>query len=155
MHVALFKAAFVVLAVLVGGAWAQKAAPDVSPASGLQAMLEQRERAVWEAFKTRNRKAFTALVTRDYTAALVDGKGHRDLPAVLAAMKEITIHNYSLNDFKLTRLGPEAALLRYNAVANVAIGNDPPAEGKLAVSDLWVKRGGHWRSLYYQETEVK
>ena len=28
-------------------------------------------------------------------------------------------------------------------------------DSKLAVGDIWVKRGEHWQSLHYQETETR
>jgi hypothetical protein len=52
------------------------------------------------------------------------------------------------------KLGWEAVLLRYTASANYNIGTQA-FSGKLAVSDIWVKRGGQWKSLRYQETEMK
>jgi hypothetical protein len=51
-------------------------------------------------------------------------------------------------------LGPSAALLRYNASAKYSIGTQQ-FSGRLAVGDIWVKRGDHWKSIRYQETEMK
>jgi hypothetical protein len=122
--------------------------------SVLQTVLEQREKQGWEAFKSKDRNGFSAIVTEDYTAVIADGNGERDLQGTLDSMKEITINSYTLSEFKLTSLGSNAALLRYQASANYTIGTQP-ISGKLAVSDIWVKRGGQWKSLRYQETEMK
>jgi len=122
--------------------------------SDLQTALEQREKQGWEAFKNKDKTAFAAIVTDDYTAVIADGSGERDLTGTLDAMKEITINSYTLSDFKLTWIGSNAALLHYRASANYTIGNQT-ISGKLAVGDIWVKRGGQWKSLRYHETEMK
>lgn len=122
--------------------------------SALQTMLERRETEGWEAFKNKDRDAFSAIAMDDYTAVIADGNGERDLKGTLDSMKEITITSYTLSDFKLTAIGANAALLRYKASASYSIGTQP-ISGKLAVSDIWVKRGSQWKSLRYQETEMK
>ena len=138
-------------------AQAQSAAPAGkagSRDSALQAMLERHEKQGWEAFKNKDRDGFSAIATDDYTAVIADGNGERDLKGTLDSMKEITINSYTLSDFKLTSMGANAALLRYKASASYTIGTQP-ISGKLAVSDIWVKRGSQWKSLRYQETEMK
>ena len=122
--------------------------------SALQSTLEQRETQGWESFKNKDRNGFAAIVAGDYTAVLADGNGERDLQGTLDSMKEITINSYRLSEFKLTSLSSNAALLRYQASANYTIGTQP-ISGKLAVSDIWVKRGSQWKSVRYQETEMK
>lgn len=139
-------------------AQAQSAAASAGKAgsrdSGLQATLERREKQGWEAFKNKDRNGFTAIATDDYTAVIADGNGERDLKGTLDSTKEITINSYTLGDFRLTMIGSNAALLRYTAAASYTIGTQP-ISGKLAVSDIWVKRGTQWKSLRYQETEMK
>ena len=130
---------------------AGKAAPD---RSGLQTALEQREKQGWEAFKNKDKKAFSAIATDDYTAVIADGNGERDLTGTLDSMRDITINSFTLSDFRMTSIGNDAALLSYKASANYTIGTQT-ISGKLAVSDIWVKRDGEWRSLHYHETEVK
>jgi hypothetical protein len=120
----------------------------------LLATLEQREKQGWEAYKTKDKKAFSEIATDDYTAVIADGNGERDLKGTLDSMSEITITAYSLSDFKLAKLGSDAVLLRYKATANYTIGTQAIA-GKLAVSDIWLRRDGQWKSLRYQETEMK
>jgi hypothetical protein len=126
-----------------------------SAGGALQATLEQRERAGWEAYKNKDAKAFTALCSPDYTSGLADGQGRHDLKATLDAMNSITLHRYELSNFRITPLGPNVALVTYDAQVNMAIGSGAPQDGKLYVSDLYVKRGGQWKALHYQETDVK
>ena len=126
-----------------------------SAPSSLQSVLEQREKAVWETFKNKDRKAFADLIADDYTGVFADGQGEHEGQRALGAMNQINIRRYSLGDFKLSPLGENAALLRYTASANFALSNGSGQDAKLAVGDIWVKRGAHWQSLRYQETEMK
>jgi hypothetical protein len=123
--------------------------------SNLQSLLEQREKAVWEAFKNKDRWAFADLITDDYTGVFADGQGERDRQSASGSMSQITVRGYSLSDFKLSRLGANAALLRYTASANFSLGDGSGRDSRLAVGDIWVKRGEQWQSLRYQETEMK
>jgi hypothetical protein len=151
--------ALVLAIMLATASWlaaqdAEKKSAALSAAS-LQTVLEQREKASWDAYKNKDRKAYEALLSDDFTAVLADGKGEHSRQAVIDSMNEITIHSYTLSDFKITRLGPDVALLRYTAATNVTFGGGKPMDAKLAVGDIWVRRGGVWKSLRYQETEVK
>ncbi len=126
-----------------------------SAGTGLQATLEKLERAGWDAYKNKDKKAFADLLTDDYTAGLADGKGGRDKQSTVNSVDEITLHRYSLSNFKLTKVSGDAALLTYDAEMNLSIGKGKPEDAKIYVGDLWVKRGGQWKSLHYQETERK
>jgi hypothetical protein len=102
----------------------------------------------------KDRNGLSAIATDDYTAVIADENGERDLKGTLDSMKEITIKSCTLSDFKLTSMGTHAAPLRYKASASYTIGTQP-ISGRLAVSDIWVKCGSQWKSLRYQETEMK
>ena len=121
---------------------------------GLQATLERLEEQIWETFKNNDKKGFSALETDDYTAVYADGNGDRDLQGAVDSMKNITIISYSLSNFKLTPICSNVVLLRYQAAASYTVGAQA-FSGKLAVSDIWVKRGGQWKSFHYHETEMK
>jgi hypothetical protein len=153
-RIVLFAVWCVTVAVVAQAQSAASAGKAGSRDSALQSMLERREKQGWEAFKNKDRNGFSAIAADDYTAVIADGNGERDLNGTLDSMKEITINSYTLSDFKLTSMGASAALLRYKASANYTIGTQP-ISGKLAVSDIWVKRGSQWKSLRYQETEMK
>src|SRR5207302_6885196 len=51
------------------------------------------------------------------------------------------------------RCGCHAAPLY--CVGDFCLGEGSGQDSKLAVGDIWVKRGQHWQSLRYQETEKK
>lgn len=121
----------------------------------LQTRLEQMEKAGWQAYKNKDAKAFKALCWPDYTAVLADGAGERSLESTVAAMKEITILDYTLSGFRVTVTGPQSAILSYTATSKLQIGKGQPQASKMAVTDVFVKRDGDWKSIRYQETEMK
>lgn len=133
----------------------KKENPAAHAGHNLQTTLEALERAGWEAYKNRDKAAFTALATEDYAAGIANGQGMHDLKATLASMDQVTIESYTLRDFKLKTLGPRTALLTYHATMRYKIGTGAVQESKMYASDLWVKRAGEWKSLHYQETEIK
>ncbi|MGB7730303.1 MAG: nuclear transport factor 2 family protein [Candidatus Acidiferrum sp.] len=121
----------------------------------LQSILEQREKAVWDAFNNKDSKAFADLLADDYTSVSVDGTGECDKRCAVNSMGQVTLLAYSLSEFKLNPIGANAALLRYRASANFPSINGKSQVLKLAVGDVWVKRGECWESLRYEETETK
>ncbi|MGB2667781.1 MAG: DUF4440 domain-containing protein, partial [Candidatus Acidiferrum sp.] len=84
----------------------------------LQSILEQRERAVWESFENRDKKALVDLLADDYTSVSVDGTGECDKQCAVDSMSQVTLLAYSRREFKLTPIAANAALLRYRASAS-------------------------------------
>ncbi len=141
---------------------AQTSKPDKSAdkagsksSGGLQSTLEKMERDGWEAYKNRDKKTLGDMVTDDYVAALADGQGPHDKQSALASADQVTVNKYSLSNFKLKTLGPDTALMTYDADATLSVGKGQPQTSKLYVIDLYVKRAGQWKSMHYQETEHK
>src|SRR5512140_1923961 len=122
---------------------AKKAA--ASGASSLQATIEKLEKDGWEAFKNQDDKAYIALCAPDYTAVIADNKPPRDAKAAAGVSHQIVVHKYELSDFKVTSLGPDAALATYTSAVNATFGTGQPQSFTLAVTDVWVKRGGQWK----------
>ena len=142
------------MCTLATTAWAQAPAAGKSSAS-LAATLEQRVRQGWETFKNKDRTAYAALCADGFTAVFADNAGEHDLNSALEAMAQITVNSYTLSGFQVTSLGANAALVRYQAAANVAMGSGPAEDAKLAVTEVWVKRGGQWKGLRYHESTLK
>jgi hypothetical protein len=138
------------------GTNAKKAAKSPgSTSAGLQPTLEKLERSGWEAYKNKDKKAYEALLADDFTAGFEDGHGQHDKQSAVNSVEQETLHSYTLSNFRLTSISPNAALLTFDAQVNITIGSGKPQDVKLYVSDVWVNRGGQWKSLHYQETERK
>jgi ketosteroid isomerase-like protein len=116
--------------------------------------LEAKVRKGWEDFKAGNKDAYAAAMADDSTAVWADMKPPRDKAAQVRDMSSIKLDSYTLSNIKVTPLGPDAALATYTAKVSFT------ADGKkmtpnMAVTEVWAKRGGEWKCVRYQESEIK
>jgi hypothetical protein len=120
----------------------------------LKAIFEPKVRAEWEALKKKDKKAYGDLLADDFQGVEVDGKGERTRAQAMNEVSEGNISNYTLWGFKFIPLGPDAAFVIYESTITF-----PPKSvlrySRVYISELWVKRGGEWKELHYQETHVK
>jgi hypothetical protein len=109
------------------------------------------EKLTWELAKKRARGALGKLLGPDYTEIIDDGvfdKAH-----LLAYLKDVTLIRYSLTRFKVKKLAGNAVLLVYQVnEAGEYKGSGFQAHNNVA--SLWMKRGGTWQNVLFQETPV-
>ena len=121
--------------------------------NALDEKLVGNEKAAWEAFKAKDAKAFSALLTEDCQEVTPEGALHSKTQ-ILQDMTDITMTDLSLADFKVTWIDKDAAIVMCHAtVKGTSKGNALP-EGAMASSTVWVKTGGKWLAKYHQETPV-
>jgi len=120
----------------------------------LKDMFESKIKTEWDALKNKDKKAYGALLADDYEGVEVDGKGERTKAQAINEMADTNVSNYTLWGFKLIPLGPDATFVIYEVTLQF-----PPKSivhySRVYVTELWVKRGGEWKELHYQETHVK
>lgn len=127
---------------------------SASSDSALNTMFQSKIRAEWEALKIRDKKAYGDLLADDYQGVEIDGRGERNKIQSVNDLDETTTFNYTLERFKTISLGPDAALIIYESTMQFP----PRAQlrySRVYITELWVKRGGEWKELHYQETHVK
>jgi Domain of unknown function (DUF4440) len=117
-------------------------------------MFEAKIKAEWEALKNKDKKAYGELLADDYQGVEVDGKGERNKIQAVNELAETNVFNYTLFGFKLIPAGADAALVIYEVTMEF-----PPKSvmrySRVYISEFWVKRGGQWKIVHYQETHVK
>ena len=122
--------------------------------SDLKNFFQAKIKAEWEALKNKDKKAYGALLADDYQGVEVDGRGERTRLQAINEVAEGNVYDYTLWGFKLIPLGPDAAFLIYEVTLQF-----PPRSAvrysRVYITELWVKRGGEWKELHYQETHVK
>ena len=121
---------------------------------GLKQMFEARVKAEWEAIKNKDKKAYADLLADDYQGVEVDGKGERTKNQALNELAEGNISNYTLWGFKLLPLGADATFVIYE-VTELFPPKSVVRYSRVYIGEVWVKRGGQWKELHYQETHVK
>ena len=116
----------------------------------MSAKLEQMERGMWEAFKSRDVPAFQALVDKDAYGA--DPTGFWPASQVGEMMKDFELRDYELENFKTTQLGADVYLLTYSAKQDASFKGQPLPKTPSFVSTVFAKRGNKWLAVYHQET---
>jgi Domain of unknown function (DUF4440) len=126
----------------------------ISASSSLQEIFQAKVREEWEAIKNKDKKAYGELLADDYQGVEVDGRGERNKLQAINEMPESNVANYTLWGFKLIPLEPNAAFVIYESTIQF-----PPKSqvrfSRVYITELWMKRGGQWKEVHYQETHVK
>lgn len=133
----------------------QSNAPDhASTASPLEMLLEAKVKTEWEAFKSKDKKAYSDLLADDFVAIEDDSQGMRNKNTASGEIDRSVIHSYNLFALRVLPLNPNAALVTYELTMLFP----PKAQvrfKRVLVSELWLKRDGQWKMRYYQETRVR
>lgn len=140
--------------------WAQQspATSNTKPQSAsqnkLQKLLEANVQAEWEAFKTKDKKAYSDLLADDFAAVEDDNQGMRTKSAAVAEVDRSVVSNYHLFALAVLPLGSDSALVTYELTLDF-----PPKAvvrfKRVLVSEVWVRRNRQWKERYYQETHVR
>ena len=83
-----------------------------------------------------------------------DGDGERNKIHAMNEVVASNIQNYSLAFFKSFPLSADSAFVTYEITMEFPVKSVNRFK-RLLVSELWLKRGGQWKSRYYQETRVR
>lgn len=125
--------------------------PAMSPQSQ---MLESNVRAEWQAFKTKDKKAYGDLLAEDFVAVETDGEGARNKTHTVNEVDRSPLRNVTLENFKVITACSDAAVVTYELTMEFT----PKSTTRFLrvwASELWLKRDGQWKARYYQETRVK
>ena len=131
-----------------------KTAPAAPTPSPLQALFADKVKAEWEAFKNKDKKAYSDLLADDFIAVEDDNQGQRDKNKATAEIDRSVINSYNVFALKVAPFNENAALVTYELTMLFP----PKATVRLKrvlVSELWLKREGQWKLRYYQETHVR
>ncbi len=131
--------------------------PTTAPspaASPLAALLETNVKTEWEAFKNKDKKAYSDLLADDFAAVEDDNQGMRNKASAAAEVDRSVVSKYYLFALHVLPLNSNAALVTYELTMEF-----PPKAAvrfkRVLVSELWLKREGQWKMRYYQETRVR
>lgn len=138
-----------VISFLAGAVWAQKAKKDSK--ESMESSLMTMEKKAWEAWSKKDGKFFEAFLADE--AAILSGSG---FSTKAESVKEIAAHNcvvnnYSMNNFKVTMLNKDTALVTYEAMLDGKCG-EQTLPAKAYASTVYVKRGDKWVGAFHQET---
>lgn len=132
------------------------AAKSGSPAtanSSLTALLLDKEKSLPEAQKRKDVNFFKNITTDDFLEVAADAKVYsRD--ELLEALNVVELQNYSIYDAKVIPLNENAAVVTYDAIVQMSVG-DEHAPRYQHVSSVWVNQGGKWLLKFQQATAAQ
>ena len=129
-------------------------AVNVAADSSLKDLFQSKIKVEWDALKNKDKKTYGDLLADDYQGVEVDGRGERNKIQSINEVAELNVYDYTLWGLKVIPVGADAAFVIYE----VTMQFPPKAQvryTRIYIGSLWVKHGGQWKELHYQETNVK
>jgi hypothetical protein len=145
-------AATVLLLSFAGTLTAQEK-PTPKPASA-PPPLELRVHKLWESFKNKDKAALSALLDDRFRLFEEGLSAIGDKKAEVSAVDEFDLQSYTLSDFAVKPIGPNAALVTYTAQYEGKSGGEV-SKSKSVFGEVWVRTGNEWKAFYMQETYLK
>lgn len=122
--------------------------------AALQAILQDKIKAEWEAVKKRDKTAFSNLLAEDFVQVEADGDGARNRFKAANELAESFLQDSHLQLFKFYALAPGVTYARYENTMEFPV-RSALRYKRMWISELWVKQGNDWKLWRYQETPVK
>lgn len=116
--------------------------------------IEAQVRRLWEAYKNKDKAALSALLDGDFRQFEEGLSTFADKKTEVNSMDDFELLSYTLSDFTVKSIGPNAALVTYVAQYEGKSGGEV-SKAKSAFGEVWVRAGNEWKALYMQETYVK
>jgi hypothetical protein len=146
---------FWLVAIMLLVAWTAVAQDKASPAkSDTSATLEARERKLWEAFKNKDKASLSAMLDEGFRLFEEGLAKIGDKSSEVNSVDEFELLSYTLSDFTVKPIGPNAALVTYIAQYQGKSGGEV-SNGKSVFGEVWIRSGNTWKDFYMQETYVK
>lgn len=118
------------------------------------AILQADVRMLWEAFKTKDKARLSSLLDDGFRQFEEGLSAFGDKKSEVNAPDEYELLSYTLSDFVVKPIAPNAALVTYLAQYQGKAGGEV-SNGKSIFGEVWIRSGGQWKALYMQETYVK
>ena len=125
------------------------AAPAVA-APKLEDQLIALEKQSWVAWQGHDAAFFQRFLSDDHVEMQPGGPTDKAL-VVRSVAAGCTVKSYEIDHFKLTRFGPDTALLTYRAAQDTTCGAAKVPSPVWATS-LFVRRAGKWTNALYAHT---
>ena len=112
----------------------------------------QQETAIWQAFKDKNAKAFTAMLAPNGSSLYEDGVASR--AKELDNLKNSKLSSFKIDNFSSQMVDPNNLLTTYVVDVKGTTGKDD-ISGKYQAASLWHRTGKNWIGVYHSEIKAK
>jgi hypothetical protein len=121
--------------------------------SALKETLVKLEKQSWEAWKNHDGKFFQNFLSDDHVEVGFGGPTNKADVVSGVAGPICNVKSYAVDKFELTVLDKNTALLTYHESQDTTC-NGQPVPSPAWVSSLYMKRGGRWLNVLYQQTQT-
>jgi hypothetical protein len=116
--------------------------------------LELRVRKLWEAFKNKDKATLSSLLDDKFHLFEEGLSAIGDKKAEVNAVDDFELLSYTLGDFAVKPIAPNAAVVTYTAQYEGKSGGEA-SKAKSVFGEVWIRAGNEWKAFYMQETYVK
>jgi hypothetical protein len=150
------KRALVAVALLLSLASAATAQEkqQAAKSGAVPPQLEARVRKLWEAFKNKDKASLSAMLDGGFRQFEEGLSAFGDKKTEVNAVDEFELISYTLSDFTVKSIAPNAVLVTYIAQYEGKSGGEV-SKAKSVFGEVWIRDGNEWKDLYMQETYVK
>ena len=124
-----------------------------SAPTSLAELLLAREKSLPEAQKRKDVDFFKNITTDDFLEVAPDAKVYTK-DEMMEGLNVVNLENYSIYNAKVIPLTDSAAIVTYDAIVQMSIG-DERAPRYQHVSSVWVNQGGKWLLKFQQATAAQ
>ena len=129
-------------------------AQDKQPDQGaIKETLVNLEKQSWEAWKNHDGKFFQNFLSDDHVEVGFGGPTSKADVVSGVAGPICQVKSYAVDKFELKMLDTNTALLTYHESQDTTC-NGQPVPSPAWVSSLYMKRGGRWLNVLYQQTQT-
>jgi hypothetical protein len=124
------------------------------PAKPAPPQLEAQVRKLWEAYKSKDKPTLSSLLDGGFRQFEEGLSAFGDKKAEINSVDEFELISYTLSDFTVHSIAPNAALVTYIAQYESKSGGEV-SKGHSVFGEVWIRTGDQWKDFYMQETYVK
>lgn len=122
----------------------------LSTAASTEDMMQEKEKAAWQAFKDKKPDDFKKVVSAKLVGVYAEGTS--DLQKELADMQKWDMKSFAISNYKVTADGSDTVVTTYNvAIEGSYDGKDQT--GTYNAASVWKKVSGQWQAIFH--TNVK
>jgi hypothetical protein len=129
------------------------ASAESSEEAAIKEQLIKLEKQSWETRKNRDGKFFQEFLSDDHVEVGFGGLTNKAEVVAFVGSPVCTVKSYELDHFELKMLDKNTALLIYREAQDTVCHN--PVPSPCWVSSLYMKRGGRWLNVFYQQTQIQ
>ncbi len=131
----------------------EKSGTSAAAGAPLTELLLAKEKSLPEAQKRKDVDFFKNITTDDFLEVAADAKVYTK-DEMMEALNVVDLQNYSMYDAKVIPLNDNAAVVTYDAIVQMSVG-DERAPRYQHVSSVWVNQGGKWLLKFQQATAAQ